>query len=167
MPLASNGRWRWACVSIRGLGGSAYNPEAQVVYTSQSRNRIFIALLVVTNTVGNLFLARGMQSMPDFQPQALFHYALTFMTNVWIVSGIALLIVWTVAQLSMYTWADLSYVLPVTASAYVLSAILAKLFLNEQISGARWAGIGLIALGVVLVAETPPRTHHAHQDGAL
>ncbi len=59
----------------------------------------------------------------------------------------------------MFTWADLSYVLPMTASAYAFTAILGKFFLGEQISAERWAGIALISFGVVLVAETPPWTH--------
>jgi hypothetical protein len=40
----------------------------------------------------------------------------------------------------MFTWADLSYVPPMTASAYAFTAILGKFFLGEQISAERWAG---------------------------
>jgi uncharacterized membrane protein len=64
------------------------------------------------------------------------------------------------AQLSMYTWADLSFVLPVTASGYVVTAILGKLFLNEAVSISRWVGVVIIAFGVVLVAETRADTKH-------
>jgi uncharacterized membrane protein len=58
----------------------------------------------------------------------------------------------------MFTWADLTYVLPVTASAYVLTAILSKFFLHEQISVSRWIGIVLISFGVLFVSGTPERT---------
>jgi drug/metabolite transporter (DMT)-like permease len=47
-----------------------------------------------------------------------------------------------------------------TASGYVLTAILGQVFLNEGVSFIRWAGIALISFGVVLVAETGPRTVH-------
>ena len=123
------------------------------------RNLIFIALIVVTNTVGNLFLALSMNAMPTFQPQNALAYAHDILTNVWFLGGVAMLVVWMVAQLSMYTWADLSYVLPVTASAYAFTAILGKFFLGERISLARWAGIILISFGVILVSETAPWTH--------
>ncbi len=126
---------------------------------SQLKNRIFIALLVVSNALGNLFLGLGMKAMPDFDTVAFLYYTRVFLSNAWIIGGILLLILWTFAQLAMFSWADLSYVLPVTASAYVITAILGRFFLFESISIARWAGIVLISLGVVLVSETPPWTH--------
>src|SRR5690348_17482565 len=97
-----------------------------------------------------------MKDMPDFKPESLSGYASAFLTDPWILGGIALLVVWMVAQLSMFTWADLTYVLPVTAGGYVLTAILGKFFLGETVSIARWLGIALISFGVVLVSETPP-----------
>lgn len=123
------------------------------------KNLVFITLLVVSNTLGNIFLGLGMKAMPEFEPGAVLRYTLGFLTNTWIVAGLVLMIIWMVAQLSMFTWADLSYVLPVTGSAYVLTAILSKFFLGEQISTARWAGIVLVSFGVLLVSETPPWTH--------
>ncbi len=123
------------------------------------RNLIFIALIVVTNTLGNLFLAFSMSGMPDFNGRNLLAYTREILTSPWFAGGVAMLALWMVAQLSMYTWADLSYILPVTASAYALTAILGKFFLGERISIARWSGIVLISFGVVLVSETPPWTH--------
>jgi len=49
---------------------------------------------------------------------------------------------------------------PMTASGYILTAVLGQVFLNEAVSVVRWAGIGLISVGVLLVAETGPRTVH-------
>jgi transporter family protein len=126
------------------------------------KNRIFIVLVVVSNTIGTVLLGRGMSRMPDFVPDQAFQYIFRFVTDPWIVSGIALLMVWMVAQLSMFTWADLSYVMPVTASYYVLTALLSRLFLAERISAVRWAGIVIISLGVMLVSETPP---HIKKEG--
>lgn len=121
------------------------------------KNRVFIAVVVVSNAVGNLLLGEGMKQMPSFQNTSVFGYLVSLFGNFWILAGIALLIVWMVSQLTMYTWADLSYVLPVTASGYILTAILSKFFLGEIVSLARWAGIVLISFGVVFVADTPPR----------
>lgn len=123
------------------------------------KNQVFIVLVVVSNTIGNLLLGLGMRAMPDFHPGNVLAYTVSFLGNVWIISGIALMIIWMIAQLSMFSWADLSYVLPVTAGAYVLTAILSKFFLDERISIARWGGIVLVSFGVLLVAETPPWTH--------
>lgn len=123
------------------------------------RNLVFIVLIVVTNTLGNLFLALGLNAVPEFRLEHFVEYTRVILSNGWFVAGILLLMVWMIAQLSMFTWADLSYVLPMTASAYALTAILGKFFLGERISAARWAGIALISFGVLLVSETPPWTH--------
>jgi uncharacterized membrane protein len=62
--------------------------------------------------------------------------------------------------MTLLSWADLSYVLPVTAIGYVLVALLGRVFLAEQIPVKRWAGIVLIVAGVALVSlGTAPRTH--------
>jgi len=42
--------------------------------------------------------------------------------------------------MALLSWADLSYVLPVTSVGYVLAALAGRLFLSEQVSPARWAG---------------------------
>jgi drug/metabolite transporter (DMT)-like permease len=122
------------------------------------KNALFVALIVISNTVGNVLLGIGMRSAPDFEKVALGSYLLRLSLNPWILAGIALLIVWMIAQLSMLSWADLSYVLPITASAYILTAILGKFFLQERISLERWIGIAVISFGVTLVSETPPKT---------
>ena len=54
--------------------------------------------------------------------------------------------------------ADLSFVLPVTASAYVLVALGGHFLLRDHISWERWTGIVLITVGVILAEETPART---------
>jgi len=49
------------------------------------------------------------------------------------------------------SWADLSFVLPVTSLGYAASAFLGRFFLNEQIAPQRWGGILLIVAGTILV----------------
>ncbi|MGE5571327.1 MAG: hypothetical protein ACM3S5_20025 [Rhodospirillales bacterium] len=76
----------------------------------------------------------------------------------WVAAGIGLLILWMFTRLALLSWADLSYVLPVTAIGYVLNAVLGRLFLGEHISAARWAGTLLIVAGIALVGSTAVRT---------
>jgi uncharacterized membrane protein len=54
--------------------------------------------------------------------------------------------------MALLSWADLSYVLPVTSVGYVLVALVGRVLLNEQITSKRWAGIVLIMAGVALVS---------------
>ena len=66
--------------------------------------------------------------------------------------------VWILTDLALLSRADLSFVLPVTASAYVLVATGGHFILHDHISWERWTGIALITLGVILAEETPDRT---------
>jgi drug/metabolite transporter (DMT)-like permease len=45
----------------------------------------------------------------------------------------------------------MSFVIPANALSYVTGAIGGKYFLGEQLTPSRWAGIGLISIGVALV----------------
>ena len=74
------------------------------------------------------------------------------------VLGVALLIVWTLTHMALLSWADLSYVMPVTAISYVVTAFAARLFLGESVSTARWIGIVLVTAGVTLVGRTAAAT---------
>ena len=117
---------------------------------------LFAAVVIVSNVFGNLFLKRGM-------PPALatpFDY-ITVLFHPWVALGVLLLIVWLMSRMALLSWADLSYVLPVTSVGYVLVAVAGKVLLNERISLQRWAGIGLIVAGVALVSGgSAPQTAH-------
>ena len=120
-----------------------------------------LASMVFFSSLGNVLLGRGMKEIGeivDFSPAALAAvFAKTF-TNGSIWLGILSLLIFFVSYLLLLSWADLSYVLPVTSAGYVLAAIAGRLFLQEQISTARWTGIALIMSGVVLVGRTAHST---------
>jgi len=116
---------------------------------------ICAVVVVLSNVFGNFFLKKG---MPADLPTPASYIAVLFQP--WVALGVALLILWMMSRMAMLSWADLSYVLPVTAIGYVLVALLGRLFLAEQIPLKRWAGIVLIVAGVALVSlGTAPRTH--------
>ena len=127
---------------------------------STIKNAVFVALIVIGNTVGNLFLAISMSRMPAFTTVPWLSYAGLVLLNPAFLFGTFLIAVSMFAQLAMYTWADLSYILPVTASGYVITALLGKFFLAENVSITGWIGVVVISFGVVLVAETRPDTKH-------
>jgi drug/metabolite transporter (DMT)-like permease len=116
---------------------------------------ICAAVVVLANVFGNFFLKKG---MPADLPTPWSYITILFQP--WVALGVVLLILWLMSRMTLLSWADLSYVLPVTAVGYVLVALAAHLFLAEQIPFKRWAGIVLIVAGVALVSlGTPPRTH--------
>ena len=122
--------------------------------------RALVTAVVITNVIGNLLLTRGMRDIGQVVSINPFNYLRAF-ANPWVSAGVGLLIAWTIAQLSLLSRADLSYVLPVTSAAYALSALAGQVFLGEYISLLRWGGILLITGGVLMVSRTTPRTHHA------
>jgi drug/metabolite transporter (DMT)-like permease len=110
---------------------------------------LFAFITVMANAVGNLLLTFGIRASHwEWGPE--------FRFSLWLVAGVALLIVWMLAKMALLSWADLSYVLPVTAFGYVLSAALGRLFLNESITAQRWAGIALITAGMLVVGSGKP-----------
>jgi uncharacterized membrane protein len=112
-------------------------------------------VVVLSNVFGNFFLKKG---MPAELPTTLSYITVLFHPLVTL--GVVLLILWLMSRMTLLSWADLSYVLPVTSIGYVLVALVGWLFLAERIPAKRWAGIGLIVAGVALVSlGTPPRTH--------
>ena len=64
--------------------------------------------------------------------------------------------------MAFFSFADLSYILPVTSLGYVLNALMGHFFLGESITLLRWAGTFLIVAGTVLVGAGT--SHHADQE---
>jgi bacterial/archaeal transporter family protein len=124
-----------------------------------------LALAVVFfNASGNYFLSIGMRSIgPLVTPSPVAF--LRAMAHPSVLVGIVLLICWLIAQLSLFSWADLTFVLPIAASAYVISALLGAFSLGEHVAPSHWFGIVLIACGVLVVSRTRARTAPApHRD---
>ncbi len=117
----------------------------------------FAATAICSNVSGNLLLTAGMHQIGPTVTLQLLAY-LHVLRNPLVDAGTALLALGLFAGLSLLSWADLSYVLPVTATGYALSAILGWGVLGEHVSPGRWIGIALITCGALLVGRTQPRT---------
>ncbi|HLK34159.1 MAG TPA: hypothetical protein VKT29_13780 [Terriglobales bacterium] len=114
-------------------------------------------VVVVSNAVGNYTLSKGMQEVGHLVTWQPGPYLEAF-ANRWVIAGVLLLIAWLIFRLALLSWADLSYVITVTSTSYVISALLGKFFLAEQVSTLRWVGIALITVGAAFVGETFPST---------
>jgi uncharacterized membrane protein len=124
---------------------------------SNRKTQLLVLIVVATSVVGNVLLSHGMHQVGRLVSAVPADYLRAF-TNPWTIAGVCILIVWMLSDLALLSRADLSFVLPVTASAYVLIAVMAHFFLHDHISWQRWTGIALITLGVILAEETPVRT---------
>ena len=111
------------------------------------KTRIFTALVVISNILGNFSLTWGMRQVGSVVSLSPWPY-IAALFNPWVALGVSLLIVWLISQMTLLSWADLSY---------VLAALAGRVFLHEEISLARWAGIALIMGGVIVVSRTAPQ----------
>jgi drug/metabolite transporter (DMT)-like permease len=88
---------------------------------------------------------------------------ITVLFRPYVALGVLLLVFWLLTRMALLSWADLSYVVPVTSVGYALTALAGQVFLHEVIDWKRWTGIALIVAGVALVSGgTEARTFPAH-----
>ena len=119
----------------------------------------YLVLLAIISfgSIGDTLLSRGMRDVGEVHFSNLGR-VVGAVANPWVAVGILCLLVFFGSYLASLSWADLTYILPATAIGYVVLALLSRFFLHEQISLARWAGIGLITAGVGFVAGGPSIT---------
>lgn len=120
-----------------------------------------IVLIVVFGPLGNLLLGKGMKELripPDYSAAELERFLLPALKSEFVWLGIGSLLLFFVAYALVLSWADYSYVQPISAFAYGIAALLGHYVLGEVVSSLQWAGIIVICLGVFVVGRTPPRT---------
>ncbi len=138
------------------------------VRTRASKLKIFLLAfaVIVFNAVGNLALAWGMRHVSETVALNPLAY-IRAMLNPFVAMGIALLILWVLTRMALLSWADLSFVLPLTGVGYILAAVFGRLFLNESITPGHWIGTILIFAGTALVGSTDQKTHCPPRDRSL
>lgn len=118
----------------------------------------FITTAVLANSFGNLLLAIAMNRLPPFRLAYLPHYLVSVLTDPLLIPGTVLTLVYSLSQLSLFSWADLSYVVPFTACSYILTTLLSEFVLGEHVETMRWVGVVLISIGVLIISRTPTHT---------
>jgi drug/metabolite transporter (DMT)-like permease len=129
-----------------------------------TKTRVVTAVVILSNVLGDSILRAGLQQVGSLVAKPPLAYILALF-NPLVALGVSLLILWMLSHMALVSWADLSYVLPVTSLGYALVALSGKVFLHEHVSLARWAGVFLIISGVVLVGQTDFNTRfEAHRE---
>jgi uncharacterized membrane protein len=121
------------------------------------KTKLLTAVVVMANVLGNFSLSWGMKHQAAKLADSPLAYIQTIFSP-WVLLGTTLLILWFLARMTLLSWADLSFVLPVTSIGYVFTAFLGKYFFAEQITWQRWLGTLAIMLGMILVGLTTPNT---------
>ena len=115
---------------------------------------IFFFFIVVFGTTGEIFMSRAMKEtgeVKDFRPVALAEVILRALRVKWMWLGVGMMAVGFFSLLAVFSFENVSFVVPVTALSYVVGALGGRFFLGERVSLQRWIGILLVCAGVTLV----------------
>jgi drug/metabolite transporter (DMT)-like permease len=115
---------------------------------------LLMFFVVVFGTVGEIFVSRAMKEhgeVKDFRPGALIAVIVQALRSRWMWLGVAMMTVAFFSLLAVFSVANVSFVVPVTALSYVVGALGGRFFLGERVNLQRWIGILLVGAGVVLV----------------
>ena len=124
------------------------------------KNFFVLAGIVVLQVVGNLFLSSGLRNTGGPQKltaSAVLQFCIRAAATPDVLLGVGLLIAFFLFYLAALSRLDLSYVLPMTAFTYVLTALLAWRFLGETVSASRWLGTVAVSVGILFVGESERR----------
>jgi drug/metabolite transporter (DMT)-like permease len=119
------------------------------------RTALLVAIVVLAGTGGEIAATHAMRlcgEVKDFAPRVLLATLGRAFRQGWMWIGIAQMALSFFSLLALLSWVDVSFAIPVTALSYAVGALGARLFLGEQVSGARWVGVLLVCLGVALVS---------------
>lgn len=116
---------------------------------------LWVIISVISGTLGDVFGAKGMSErgeIVDFGAQGLARVVHYIATHRLVLIGILCNAISFGSFLAVLSMAPLSFAVPATALNYILKTLLAKWYLCEEVSWHRWAGVALVAIGIVMIA---------------
>jgi drug/metabolite transporter (DMT)-like permease len=121
------------------------------------RTVLFLSIVILAGTSGELLMAHVMKQAGRARTikasGVIGLFARAFRPSaMWI--SIALQAAAFFSLLALLSWDDLSFVVPITALNYVVSAAGSALFLRERVDRTRWAGVLLVCIGVAVMCAS-------------
>ncbi len=119
------------------------------------RTAIALALIVFPTAAGELLLSKVMTQVGEVRLSSLGSLVRTGLGAVRNIAFWVAVILFTISffsLLALFSWMPVSFVVPATASVYIVGTIAARLILREQVTVGRWAGVAFITLGVILAS---------------
>ena len=106
---------------------------------------------VVLAAIGEALAAKGMKQTHQEQAGVLMQIKVA-LGNWHVIAGGLLMVGYVGLYVYTLGLTELSFALPLSASSYLLGALLSKFYLHEDIKPARWIGTLIIIAGVMVVA---------------
>ena len=117
-----------------------------------------IAAVVIASTVGDVLQSRAMKEIGDLglvrKQHGLSGVVLQVIGNARFMIGLAFMAVGFFSLLVTLSWGDVSIVGPASASlTFLANALVAHIYLKENVDRRRWAAALCVACGVALLAR--------------
>lgn len=114
-----------------------------------------ILLSVMSGVLGQLCLKMGLSNPPaGSQSDGLMGLAMAIIGSPLVILGLFLYALGALAWISVLRRMDLSYAYPFLALNFVLITLVARFVLGEAVPPMRWLGIGVICVGILVVARS-------------
>ncbi len=114
-----------------------------------------LCIAALSAAIGESFMAYGMRSMGNISWASPSHWldlVLAVVKNVHVTVGVLFLAGFFFIYLATLSKVDLSFAMPLTSMSFIFGALIAWLFLGEQVSWHRWVGTIVIVIGIALIA---------------
>jgi len=116
---------------------------------------VVIFLATLSAAIGEVLMSYGMKRGGEIDltdPSQWGGLILSVVRNPYVLMGVVLLAIFFFLYLASLSWADISFVMPLTAMSYIFATVLAKFVLREEVSWFRWIGTTIIVVGIIVVA---------------
>lgn len=117
-------------------------------------NYLIMATSIILAIAGQLLMKKGMMSFGTFPVSQMLVNIIPMFLNPWVFIGFVCFGLSSLFWLVVLSRMELSLVYPMVSVAYVVVAIFSWYFFKENLTVVRWAGIGLIILGVILISRS-------------
>lgn len=116
---------------------------------------LFILIPVTAAAVGQMILKIGMGQVGEIKlTENLWGSVMKMAANPYVVGGLAFFGINAFLWLVVLSKEKLSFAYPMVAFAYVITVLLAKYVLHEDIPLLRWAGLATIIAGILMIAKS-------------
>ena len=121
------------------------------------RSFLMIFVSVLAAVVGQLCMKQGMIQVGALEMkslQELLVVARRVFSKPLVLAGLTCYAIGALAWLIVLSRLDLGFAYPMLALTYAIIPVAAHVFLGEEIPILRWVGIGIVIVGVLLIAQT-------------
>lgn len=133
----------------------------------------FILFTVFTNAAAQLMLKQGMMTLGSIGSDgpttvlSVITMILKIIFHPWVFFGLCTFVISMASHLYVLSKVELSFAYPFLSLAYVAVAVAAWFFFSEDLNMWRVAGIGLICIGTVLIAQSGTTETNTEQHATL